>query len=423
MNIRILIACCSLAWIPAFSQKLTLAEASALALKNNPRIRLDALAPLIANESVTGISAALYPTINVQSTAAAALTDSRLAAGALNNPIIFSRLAFGASASQLLTDFGRTANLVESAKLRADSQLQFVQATRAQILLAVHRAFYSALRARKVKQVAEKTLSARQLLLDQVSTLAKNGLRSTLDVSFAEVNVSEAMLSAVTVQNELDGALAELSALLGYPQPQRFDLVEPDLDSDQPPVATEWIFEAMRNRPEVAALRLERESAARYAKAEEKLSMPTIAAVGNAGVAPFHTDRLNRRFAAAGVTFNLPLFNGHLFDARKREAQLRLQAVDQRLKELENAVAREVTLVALNANTAYQRIALTAQLARQAGLTVELAQERYNLGLSSFVELSQAQLNLTAAEIRNAAARYDYQLVRSTIEFQLGRLR
>jgi len=416
-----LCACVAFAQAPA--RKLTLSEASAMALRNNPRIALDALAPAMADAATTGIRSALYPAIVAQSSAVAALNDSRLSAGALNNPIIFSRLAFGVSGSYLLSDFGRTSNLVESAKLRADSLRQSVQATRSQILFAVHRAFFSALRARKVKQVSDSTLSARQLLLDQVATLSKNGLKSTLDVSFAEVNVSEARLSVLGAQNEFDTAIAELSALLGFPEPQPFDPVEVDLVSDTPPTVSELSAEALKGRPEMAALRIEREAAVRFAMAEDKLSKPTIAALASAGGAPLHSDRLVNRYAAAGVTLNLPVFNGHLFDARKLDARLRVQAVDQRIKEFENVIAREVAIVAINADMAFRRIALTSELARQSASSVELAQERYNLGLSSFVELSQAQLNQTTAEIRNAVARYDYQMLRSAIDFQLGRLR
>ncbi len=409
--------------LPAAAQRLTLEEAAAIAIKNNPRIALDDLLPQVGDEVATGVRSALFPTIVANTTAAGAAKDSRLAAGALNNPIIFSRFALGASVSQLVTDFGRTSTLVDSARLRAQSQRQLVQATRSQILLAVHRAFLSALRARTVLQVSERTLAARQLLLEQVSALAKSNLKSTLDVSFAEVNVSEARLAVVTARNDADAAVADLSAVMGYQRPQSLEVVESPFDPSAPPPADGLIDEAIRSRPEIHALRLERQAAEKFARAESKLTLPTVSALANVGVAPARDERLRGRFAAAGVNLSVPVFNGHLFEARKREAELRLQAVDQRLKELENGVAREVSLAVLHANTGFQRIELTAQLVRQAGMSLDLAQERYNLGLSSFIELSQAELNKTAAEIRNAAARYDYQLLRAIIDYQTGRLR
>ena len=75
-------------------------------------------------------------------------------------------------------------------------------------------------------------------------------------------------------------------------------------------------------------------------------------------------------------------------------------------------IARDVTVAWLDARTAYQRLDLTTQLFAQASDTLDLAQARYNLGLSSMVELTQAQLNKTRAEIEQATARYEYQRAR-----------
>ena len=76
-----------------------------------------------------------------------------------------------------------------------------------------------------------------------------------------------------------------------------------------------------------------------------------------------------------------------------------------------------------NANDAYQRIDVTAQFLRQAAMALDLAQGRYELGLSSIVELTQAQLNLTQAEIENLNAQYDYQSQNSALQYAIGLLR
>ena len=73
--------------------------------------------------------------------------------------------------------------------------------------------------------------------------------------------------------------------------------------------------------------------------------------------------------------------------------------------------------------TAFERVGLTGQLLKQAQLALDLARGRYDLGLSSIVELSQAQLNLTAAQIGSASARYDYQAQRAVLTYQVGALR
>ena len=73
--------------------------------------------------------------------------------------------------------------------------------------------------------------------------------------------------------------------------------------------------------------------------------------------------------------------------------------------------------------TLYQNIDVTAEMLREASLALDLAQGRYNLGLSSIVELTQAQLNLTQAESENLTAKYDYQSVYAMLQYTTGFLR
>src|SRR5262249_20417544 len=129
------------------------------------------------------------------------------------------------------------------------------------------------------------------------------------------------------------------------------------------------------------------------------------------------------RYGAVGVNVTIPIFNGGLYKARTAEARLKAQATTQRIRDLENRVTRDVRVAFLNANTAYDRVGLTAQLLDQASLALDLAQSRYDLGLGSIVELSQAQLNLTSAQIANVTAQYDYQMRRQDLDFQIGALR
>jgi outer membrane protein len=95
---------------------------------------------------------------------------------------------------------------------------------------------------------------------------------------------------------------------------------------------------------------------------------------------------------------------------------------DQRLRNEQQQISRDVRVAWAAANDAFQRIDVTAQFLRQAALALDLAQGRYNLGLSSIVELTQAQLNLTQAEIENLNAKYDYQTQNAALQYTLGQL-
>jgi len=94
--------------------------------------------------------------------------------------------------------------------------------------------------------------------------------------------------------------------------------------------------------------------------------------------------------------------------------------LQEQLRDLRDRIARDVRVTWLQANTAYQRASVTAQLLQQANLALDLAQTRYKLGLSSIVELSQAQLQQTDAQIGNSTARYDYLATLSSLRYQTG---
>ena len=91
--------------------------------------------------------------------------------------------------------------------------------------------------------------------------------------------------------------------------------------------------------------------------------------------------------------------------------------------DLSNRITRDVRMAYLNAKTAFERVSLNEQFLKQAELALDLAQGRYELGLSSIVELSQGQLNVTAARIGVASATYEYQAQRAVVDYQIGALR
>lgn len=405
---------------PQGAQKLNLSDAEKIAVQNHPQVQAATALAAAASAQVTEARSAYYPMANGSATAVGAENDSRITAGFLNNPIVYSRYANGVTVNQLVTDFGRTHNLVKSSDLHAKATQESVVTSRADVILGVDRAYFSALKAQSVLQVAEETVKSRQLVADQVTALAKNQIKSGLDVSFAEVDLAQAKLLLIQAQNDFQASQADLSAALGYPTPRTFDLEEAPVPPAPPLSAQDLIQEAFRDRPELISGRLDVSSAQSYVTAERDLWFPTISGIGVAGLSPVREDPLPSRYAAGGVNVNIPIFNGHLFGALRSEAQARSQAQEQYLRDLQDRIARDVQTAWLDANSGYQRLAVTQQLLDEANMAFNLAQARYKLGLSSIVELSQAQLNQTQAEISNVSAKYDYASLISVLNFQIG---
>ena len=394
-----------------------------MALRAHPAIQSAQFNAQAAGQVVIETRSAELPTVFGSVTGAGALNNTRLAAGALNNPIIYNRFASGITGSQMITDFGRTGNLVATSKSRAIAENQNAETTRDLVTLTVDRAYFAVLRAQAVLTVADQTVKARQTVADQVSALAASKLKSQLDLSFANVNLASAKLDLADARNNLQSSLAEFSTALGLPAAQNFQLSEEPLPPDLTKDLANMIDSAIRKRPELASLRAEQDAAEHFALAEKDLTHPTISALASVGYIPAGQAQLSDRYAAAGVNINIPIFNGRLFRARQTEAELRAKAVAQNVRNLENQVVRDVRVAYLNAVNSYERLSLTAQLLDQAKLGLDLAQSRYDLGLGSIVELSQAQLNETSAEIASTRAKYDYQTERAILAYQVGTIR
>ena len=403
---------------------LTLAAAHALALNNQPRFAIAQLQTAIAQENVRAARSTFLPAVNAYvSGVRAGNENTRILAGGLNNPSIYDRLAGGLAVSQLLTDFGRTGNLSASAKLQAQAQMQNTAATREQVLLNVDIAYYDTLEAAAVLRVAQQTLATRQLLVNQMSALSRSQLRSDLDVSFAQVAFEEAQVLVQKAEGQEGIAQAALGAALGFHDPQQFKLE----DAAAPPEAVAdysvLLNTALRERPEILSLRDERDAAARFARAEKDLSYPTVSAVGAVGDAPDHDVHLASHYAAGGVQLSVPLFAGGLDSARQHAAELKRQIATQNLRDAEDNVVRDVRAAWLNFKTAATELQTTDQLVKHANEAFTLAQARYKIGSSSIIELSQAQLEATSAQIEHADALYAMLIQHSLLDYQVGTLR
>lgn len=419
--IFLLLPFCCLAQTQSAPRTLSLTEAEAIALKNNPQITIGKLRALVAQQIVRESRSALLPNASLSVTAADSNPGSRLAAGFLNNPVLFPRAAEGASVNQLITDFGRTTNLLSSSEFQAKAADQNAVATRADILLVVDQAFYNSLDTKALVTVAEETVSARQTLVDKVQALTNAKLKSEIDLSFSNVELARAKLLLLEAQNNYQTSLATLSAILGYADQQNFQLVEDAKPVTAPvPDVAPLIQQALQQRPELRALQFEVESSQKFGKAEHDLWRPSVNALGVVGEAPVRDDHIPNWYGAVGVNINIPVFNGFLYNARAKAADLQTEVDRQRLLDSRNNIARDVRNAWQNSQWAFQRLSVTQQLREQASLALDLAQSRYNLGLGSIVEFTQAELQKTEADIEDTDAKYQYSLTQLVLAFTIA---
>jgi outer membrane protein len=403
--------------------RLTRGDAERLAIKNNPRVSVAHLLALAQHQVVRETRSAELPTGVASITAMDAEDASRNSAGNLTASRLFEHAGAGGGFTQLITDFGRTINLVAASKLQEKAQNASALASEEDIVLAADLAFFNALQAQALLHVADQDVNTRQITETQISEMTKYKLRSTLDLSFADVNLSQAKLLQLNAQNNVNSTMAALDAVLGLDHQVTYDLVDDSAPLPAPPADADQLLQlAFQQRPDLQALNYSQQAAVKFSRAQRDQLLPTISALGTAGSVPIRPAQYYTQnwWGAIGVNMNIPVFNGFLFTAQAKEAAIRAEAAAEQSRDLRDRIVRDVRTTWLAANTAYQRVAVTAELLKEANLALGLAQTRYKLGLSSIVELSQAQFQQTDAAIGNTDAQYQYLLSLSTLNYQIG---
>jgi outer membrane protein len=406
--------------------RLTREEAERMAIQHNPRVSVGRLLAIAQHQVVRETRSGELPALNGDLTGVKANEGSRLGGGELGASRLLDHAGAGLTLSQLITDFGRTNNLVASSDLREKAQSANAIATTEEIVLATDQAFYNALEAQALLKVARQTVNTRQTTQSQVSQLTKNHLKSTLDLSFANVNLSQARLMLLDATNNVKSSMAALDEVLGLDTDAQYQLVEEN--GQTPPLpprdADGLIRLALQQRPDLRALNYQQQAAIKFSDAERDQTRPTIRALGVAGGTPVRSGTYFDAswYGAVGANVSVPIFNGDLFSSQEAEAKLEAKASAEQARQLRDRIVRDVRTSWLEANTAFQRLDVTAELLQQANLALRLANTRYNLGLSSIVELSQAQLQQTQSAIAQTNAQYQYRLSLATLNYETGAL-
>ena len=400
--------------------ELSLAEAEARALKNQPRLLAEQFRAQAANKRTAESRALYFPQVFGNLTAVETNGDSAVAAGALSTSSISTRAAAGGSLVQMITDFGHTSNLVQSARFEATAAEQNEQRIRQQIVMQVDEAYFEAQAADKVRKTTQAVLDFRNVTLRQLSALAQSQLRSTLDVQFAQVLVSEAELANVRAESAAQKAQAQLVAAMGAKGGATYVLSEVPMPAAPDADPEGYISAAIADRSDLKALQLHSESAVHEARAEHDLNYPTVNALASGGEVPIHDSTIHHEYGAVGVNINVPIFNGGLYSARSAAAKLEARAAEQDASLREIEVARDVRMAWADARDAYLQIAVAQRLVDETNVAMRLAQARYNASLGGIVELNQAELNQTSALITAATARFDYLRAMTAFRFAMG---
>ena len=398
------------------AEKLSLTQCLETALKNQPAIRAAQENVRAGQGRETQAASPYFP----QLTASTGYSESHAPLGGAFGDSTTKSYTTSLSLSQTLYDFGKTGNAYDAAKLGTLSLERDAERISQEVVLNVKQSYYALLAAKKLVEVAQKTIEQTESHLKQAEAFFRAGSKPRYDVTRAEVEVNNANLGLINAKNGVRIRTIALNNAMGIDPGRATEIVEelpsvpvlPSLDKAQ--------ADALQNRPDMKRMEADIEAARARLTAERSNYLPTLSANaaynwanGTTEMGPF----LGTMFKGdvqnswnAGIMLTLPLFQGGLTAGRVAEARANLLALEAQRDAMKQSILLEVNQAFADLESAAARVEVMEKTLEKARENLDIAQGRYKAGVGPYIEVTDAQLSSVNSETDHIKALYDYHL-------------
>jgi outer membrane protein TolC len=401
---------------------LTLPQAIETALRQNPSAIAARHAVEEGEARVRQARAGYYPQFGFNGIAKAGLSGATNALGLVGLPAspMYRNFAASLNASQSVFDFGRTKHQVAYERKLRDAAEADVATVEADVRLKVEQAWYTLLRAQRLREVTAEIMRSREATVRQARALYEGQIRSRVDLDLARASLSRAQLQASEAENRVHVAAAALGLALGGAQDAEYALESRDLNAPELAPVESLVEAALRLRPELQTLRFGREAAVEQLEFARSQKKPLLNLAFSGGYARF-TNVLARELVAGGAGLALPLFTGGRIEGQEEEAEAQLRVLDDREEASKQQVALEIRTAWFQLKNAIDSLPVLHLETEYARNAERLAGERYRERLGSFVELDAAQATLAEASARESVGLYDAKTAEAALRRAAGR--
>jgi outer membrane protein TolC len=442
LNLILLLFCASWAsaedLLPPPGKPLTLDQVRAIALKFHPSLVANK-ETVIANKTlVEQALAAYYPQLNFNNSYTALTTNFSTspviapAGGAIGLPSaapdryrwtftnIFST---GLVATQTIYDFGRTSNTVKVNRENVLSSQEDASITRQNVILNVDQAYYGVLQTKRLIAVAEDTVKQVQEHLDQARGFYQAGTRPKIDVTKAEVDMANAELALIQAKNNYQVAQVTLNNAMGLRQDLQYEIEDSLVFKPREITLAEILNTAYEKRPELIQLKAKQRGQDATIKVAKASYYPILA--GNASYLlrstgfddPFYWDTF------LGASLSFPIFSGFSTPAQIDQGKAILRSLQAQEENTKLNIRLEGEQAFLGLKVADEQIRVTEKAVSQAQENFDLATGRYQVGVGSPLEITDAEVSLANARANYIQALYNYKIAESRIEKAMGAFR
>jgi outer membrane protein TolC len=413
---------------PVAGRVLTLPEAIKIALETQPQIQARLADYGAAQQRVNQALSGILPQLSGSWTANR--RKDEFFSGAIGGgapkpiPLFSTNQAAQVTLSQILFDFGKTFAATDVARAQAEVARLDAEIQKDQIILATKEGYFNLLLAKRLVAVNEEAVARAELNRRNAKGFFEVGTRPKIDVVRAEVDVANAQVSLIQARNAVSLARVALNTAMGIAVDAPTEVT--DILSFEPYVVdqSQLVPEALRQRPEYQRVNAVVTSADASVRQAFRNFFPDISGQGQYG-GTFRTPRRPLDDLAEtwtlGLTLNWSIFDGGSKIARYEEAKKTVESGRAQVKALELTLSQEVVQSSLNLNETRERIGAAQKAVESAEENFRLARGRFDAGVGTIIELTDAQLALTQAQATQAQALADYRIAIARLERALGR--
>jgi outer membrane protein len=399
-------------------EPLTLQRAVEIGLKNQPAI-LAGMSTVKAGEARTNQSKSnFYPQVTASGGYSKISPPSGTATSSFSNPGYYDQYSSGLGLSQLIYDFGKTLSQVKVQSLNTGSSRFDLENTRDTVVFNIRQAYYNVLQAVRNRDVARQSVQQFQEHLEQARGFYEVGTKPKFDVTKAEVDLSNARLNLIKAENQVRLSRVTLNSAMGIADAPEYTLAD-SLGFKRYRLAFEdALNRAYSGRSDLQSLTTRKEAARESVNLARKGYFPTVN--GNAGYNYSGTGFPLDHSWNYGISLNVPLFTGYLTKYQVAEAQEIYNTLNANEQSLRLDIHSQVEQAFLLLRQADESITTAETTVRQATENVDLATGRYNAGVGNPIEVTDALVALSNAEVAHTSALTDYKNAQAAIEKAIG---
>ncbi len=323
--------------------------------------------------------------------------------------------------SQLIWDFGQTLNRVKSAKeTLSAAQYEFLE-TQENTILNAERSYFNVMRAQLLLKAAKDKLGMTKTHRARAEGFYEVGYQRPYDVTKAELAVANANLEVVTANKDLELAKVSLNNIMGNIAGTDYGVIEIGEFQTAEINIDDALKTAAANRVELSKLQAQARSAQADLEAKKKGNWPAVSLGANHQVSDTDTPGVgNVRNWNAGAQVSWPWFDGFKTKSEVEAAQASLKMVQLGIEDQMLTIALEVQSAALALGEAEERINATRKLFQETGENLEISRARFEEGLGSLIEVTDAETGDASAKQTHASAIADYLSAHADYQKSIG---